>query len=208
MILRPENEKTTIPVVFEVNESRIFASFTKDEKFRRIIRRCGYTWDSTNFVWSISSCMPWAGNIHDRAAEAMSYCLREGFPVSCEHFGVIDKVMSADYEPLHPRWIVLDGVYIGILWFSGDWYIEAMKIPKARATHARYPAPPVIVPVDVWEYIISFAELHDFYFVHEARKRIETARNAFEKALFVKSIPKPQKKQTTFHLIDEELLDE
>lgn len=192
MIIRPENEKTTLTVSFSVQDAEATASFIKDETFRTIIKRSGFHWNSGRSAWAVERSNV-TGDVRDRVADAMARCLKNGLPVSCNDDEAVRRLKEGDYETFHPRWIVSYPPHIGILWFSGDWYETAKSLPGAKPTRSPLPLPAICVPVNAWDYIVSFAETNGFRIEEKAQAILNKARADYMASLFMRDIPSPRK---------------
>ena len=194
MIIRPENEKTTLTVSFSVQDAEATASFIKDETFRSLIKKSGFHWSSGRSAWAVE-CSNVTGDVRDRVADAMARCLKNGLPVSCDDDEAVRRLKEGDYETFHPRWIVSYPPHIGILWFSGDWYDAAKNLPGAKPTRSPLPLPAICVPVNAWDYIVSFAETNGFRIEEKAQAILNKARADYMASLFMRDIPSPRKKE-------------
>lgn len=195
--VRPENPVSEAVAKIRLNKDQgtitiHFAEF--DDKFRKIVKeRLRMTWSSGRWERKINEEIN--GTLADRVAEAGHLLLAEGFIVQILNEELLNKAISADYNPEHTNWIVKKAKSNYIGWFAirwdknDDFYNVARRIPESR-----YASPYVVVPPHRFEELLDFAERYDFRLTQSAYEIVEQAREERDQMPVV-DVPKPREKK-------------
>lgn len=187
----PEDSTSELPVeILHENNSIKVKYPIKNETLREIVKDLGLTWATThwNKTLSITDEKP-----QDRIAELGSHLLNAGFPVIIWDHKTRTNAITANYQPLHTRWINADKERQKFLikWKYGeDYYREAKRI-----TRSRYSKPYIEVPEDHYEEVQDFAEQYDFKLSPSAFTLIQQQEKA--KAKRLKAHPQAPKTNET-----------
>lgn len=193
MIVRPEEPVTESPATIRVVESVVEAHLPeKRDDFREIVRRLGLEWGDGRWYRKLIARNGAPG---DRAAELAHHLLAAGFIVKIADGEIRSKVIAANYEPEHTRWVntVRDdhAEYPGwlyILWGKDDdLYAAARKVKGSK-----YLKPGVIVPPRHFAEVLDFAEMYDFRLLPPAQRAVEQAKKEFDSELVVR-VSEPEK---------------
>ena len=206
-IVRPRKRKTKTICRLSVAETSVRLLFSeKLDTFRDVVKPFGFRWEAPFWLKAVRE-----DQLCDRAAEITRALLDAGFCVQTEYEGITVAALEQSFAPESLRLISArsGGIYSGWLtvnWPRGeDYYNEAKAI-----TAAKYHEGKVIVPPELYEEVLDFAQSYDFSLAPEAEAEIEAMRQAVE----IGYIPsKKQRKQRAEKPVEaegipEELRDE
>lgn len=171
----PENAITNIPAEITIYTDKITVSFEKNEKFRKIVKGLGYSW---NGIWE-KIIKETTGSAEDRAAELGNKLLNAGFPICILDENTRNRAVNGEYEPECKRWIYLKvkGEYTG--WLAINWTDNSNIYNKVRSLPgSRWDNPSVVVKVEHYQEVEEFAELYGFKFTKAALNAIEKYKAA------------------------------
>lgn len=199
-VREPEIQSKQGTVEIEIEGNQVVAKYVRDDDFRSIVKKLGYSWDSDRGSWS-REIDQLNGSIIDRAAEIGSKLLNAGFSIRSKNVSLLNKAVKAEYEPEQEKWITLveKGNYTGWLSIStptDKLYKSARKLPNSRWNH-----PGVVVKLDYYREVEDFAELNE-YSISESAKAAITVEMAN------REIVKPKKSIVTVAPTMEEKLAE
>jgi len=162
----------------------------KRNDFREIIKlRLGYYW---NYPYWERKIGKFSGTIEDRIIEAGYMLLATGFSIRIFDEILRNKAIKGEYTPERKKWIIQSKDREGkfcIFWSrdSGDFYTCVKKLPGAR-----WSKPYVTVPVEQFEEVLGFAEVHGFELSEGAQVMVKDARKIKEMILTVNIEPKKE----------------
>ena len=191
--VRPEHPVTETVAEITCTQDTVKISFPeKNDTFRELVKtKLCYSWDSPCWIRKISMT---DGDMQDRAAETGHKLLANGFCIRIIDRGLRQKAISGEYVPECKKWITSLVSYPEklVIWWkkeAGDYYTRAKRIPGAR-----WISPSMKVPVEQYEEVLGFAEVHGFKVSAGAQKLIEQAKKAREESLTVNIKPVPESK--------------
>ena len=176
-ILKPENQKHDGIVEIKLVENTITVKYVKNEDFKLIVKKLSYEWCNNEWQKYIRET---TGTADDRMAELGNILLDNGFCISVEDEYIREKIINADYEKEHTRWIykwLKEEGKLSIEHERNDsLYQETRRIPTAKYVNG--------VKVDVSRYkeIEDFAYQYNFKFTKAAREEIEKYKTKLENA--------------------------
>lgn len=161
--------------LIKVVDNTVTAEYPRDETFRKIVKECGLSWDSTAQVW-ILKATEFTGSAADRAAELVSKLLKEGFTVRCADEAVRKMAVNGNYQPYTDRWVKVgdSGTYAGWLAIElprGD-DREKMYEAARRLKGSKYSKSVIYVPIANHNMVEDFAEINGYSISTAARAAI------------------------------------
>lgn len=154
----------------------------KREDFRDCVKPMGYEWVNPYWLKSVDT----EDLRVDRAAEIAHCLLLAGFCVQVESETVKAKAISASYEPEHYRKIAAGTQNPFDGWFRITWpRAEDLYDDVNRITAAKWSGGAMHVPPEMFREVQDFAELHDFWFTHEAEMLMAHAEQAWNQVQIV-----------------------
>ena len=170
----PENREHDGVAVISVNKDMVKASYKKDEKFRKIVKRLGYRWDGIHWYKSITIT---TGTAEERAAELGNKLLCDGFAVQIMNADVRKRAVNAEYEPECLRWVMFSEsdklLKIKFEFENYRIYTSARKISGSK-----YKSPCVTVPVSEYKEVLEFADKYGFKFTGAAKNAIAKVQDS------------------------------
>ena len=180
--LRPENERTPIPVELRIIGDRLEARLPeKRDDFRDLVKGLRLTWSGEAWARTVTAS---SGPIEDRLVELGHRLLSARLIVRVHDAELRRRILAAEFAPERTRWITLwtSGAHAGklaIQWArEDDLYSAASALPGAR-----YTKPCVTVPVGAYDAVEDFAESHGFALSDKAREALAAARAAHDAAV-------------------------
>jgi len=174
----PENSESLEPVILTMRKNKITAKYSKDDKFKEIIKSKDFCWDWSNYTWELIINSK-NGTIEDRIIEAGNKLLNAGFPVKFDSIELKNKAIKGEYKEEITKWIVLlENGRLGI-WFKfrNDTLYKTAKTIKS----SKWESPYISVKIEHFEEVLDYAELNGFTVKENAMKTIEKFRESIEK---------------------------
>lgn len=206
-IIRPQKpiSKVVCRLFVAGNQIKLLFPELRDE-FRDVVKPRRYKWDKPCWVKEVDE-----KHICDRAAEVAHALLEAGFSVQSEYEGVTQAAISESYNPESLRLICAraSGLYKG--WLAVTWPRTEDYYEKAKAiTAAKYHDGEVIIPPELYEEVLDFAESYDFSVTPEAEVEIQSMRQSVEIGFIPSKKQRRQRAEKTAEIegIPESLLDE
>lgn len=171
----PEKRITNAVAEITVYKDKITVKFEKNELFREIVKKLGYSWDG---IWE-RKIREVNGTVADRAAELGNKLLNKGFPICILDTDIRNNAINGVYESECKRWIYRrkDTTKFAINWTDySDMYDQARSLPGAK-----WDRPSMLVDVAHFEVIEEFAELYGFKFTQSARQMIDEHKESIQK---------------------------
>jgi superfamily II DNA or RNA helicase len=195
LLVRPTEPVTILIAQMRVDENESVISTwlpQRHDDFVDVVRAMDYVWVDTAWRRCIGRL---AGGVRDRAAELGHRLLAAGFPVEFPDEDLRDRAVDADYEPECRRWIKRQEDEFVVWWGYGEnVYQEARRI-----TGSRYEGDGVVyVPVDSFEEVVDFAEMHHFRLTPEAKRLLAKVRRRHRDALVTDVTPEKQQEAEDF----------
>lgn len=191
--LRPAAPKTETIAEVRALASAIEILFPeRRDDFRDLAKgalRC--QWTAGRWARSMTST---TGTPADRAAEVAHRLLAAGFCVRVYDPAIRAAALAGSYTPECRRWVQVfrEGANNGRLalcWSRpDDLYGVAKRIPGARWDGTAHC---MAVPVEQFEQVMDFAEIHHFEISDTARTAIDAARELRNRALVAPPVPPP-----------------
>lgn len=174
-IAEPEHKEHESAADIAISDSRVAASYAKDDDFIRVVKALGYKWDADARVWTLKISEA-TGTARERAAELGNKLLNAGFAIRMQDDQALADAIAGNYEPLSPRYILgsEDGKEYLLVWpYGDDLYKQATSLPGAR-----YRRPYVRVPDKEYAALLDFAHAYDFRVTPSALAIVERMRAA------------------------------
>ncbi|MHB8292104.1 MAG: hypothetical protein ACYDEG_06535 [bacterium] len=191
--VRPENPKTeTVATIKALEDTVEVLFFEKRDDFREIIKNSGFSWKNGSWERKITII---TGASKDRAAEVGNILLLNRFIIRIYDSEIREMAINGRYEQECKCWILRENSSIYPGWFRIFWGYYDDKLYKAarKITGSKWYNSAVIVPPELFEEVLDFAERYEFKLSKNAVKVVEGARIAKESELI--AVPsKPQKK--------------
>ena len=157
-------------------ESKVMISFPeKNSSFDGIMKTLSFI--KKNNVW-VKDINYITGSSSDRAAEAGHILLESGFQIKVEDKSVRAIAINGRYKPVCERWITkkASGKYSG--WFAIELNSDEDELRKSALTitGTRIDNMDIVVPVNRYDEVMDFAEIHGFKFSPGAKFIIRQAK--------------------------------
>lgn len=190
--VRPENPKTeTVAEIKPLNNAIEVYFPEKREDFRNLIKEQLYEWSGTCWRRELPDS---AGTLQDRSAEIGNILLASGYITRIYDVHVREMAINGTYEPEHTRWIKrrMNGEYER--WFAIWWREDDGKIYNAarRLPRSKWSKPSVVVPPEMYEEVLDFAERYGFRLNDKAQETADMSRATKEATLTAK-VTKPKR---------------
>jgi hypothetical protein len=166
--VEPEEKKKEGVVKLTVDKNTVRAIYPKDDDFRKVVKRKGFTWNGSSWWIEITE---FTGNADDRIAELGNKLLNNGFTVQFPSEEIKEKAVSGDFAPLNDKWIKWSEKRqkLAVEWpgYNDEMYQMAKKLPDAR-WHGR-----MTVPIEYYKEVMDFADMNGFSISKKATAKIE-----------------------------------
>lgn len=174
--VQPEDVSHVGTVEIGVTDETVRLKYIKDDTFREVVKKHGFTWNSDRKTWERKTSWK-TGSADDRAAEIGNILLREGFAVTIYSDDLRRRAIEADFEPERKCWIsslTKTGDFCVIWPRDGeDFYSQAKRLHGAQWSRD---SGGVVVPPESWQEILDFAEINGFGISPGAQRLIEKQR--------------------------------
>lgn len=165
-----EEKKTgVVEIIFDSDESRIYAKYIKDSDFMEAVKSLGYRWSGAAWYKDINE---YTGNSDDRAAELGNKLLLDGFTVQFPNVESKNMGISGNFALENDRWIKYrsDGEKLAVCWTGKNdiLYRASKKLPGAY-----WKSGAMLVNIEFYKEILDFAETMGFFVSQTAQKEIE-----------------------------------
>lgn len=183
------------------DDTYIKAYYEKNEEFRLIVKKHGYSW---NGVWK-RELNEFTGSFCDRAAELGNDLLRNGFTIQIIEPEALKNAVSGKFEPECNRWIKLHeptGKLV-LRWPKDEKsgiYENSLKIPGATWDSGRRG---VVVKVEFYREVVDFAECYGFRFSKAAKAYVD--QYVEEESKIERVIPETPEKKIEIDKLKEKL---
>jgi hypothetical protein len=188
--ITPENN--TKPGVVEINitENTISATYVKDEDFRAIVKKMGYTWNGQKAAWE-REFDKYRGPVSDRAAELGNKLLNAGFAVRIWDEKIRNRAITADFLPEQDKWVKLriDGEYEDWLDISWDGRNDVLYNAARAIKGSRWDKGAVVVKIEYADMVEDFASLYGFSISDRARRAIDEYLASLAPAVKIEQAP-------------------
>ena len=170
---RKEKKPGIVEIVFDSDESRIYAKYIKDSDFMEIVKSLGYRWSGAAWYKDINE---YTGNSDDRSAELGNKLLLAGFTVRFHNVESKNMAISGNFELESDRWIKYrkDGEKLAVCWKEKNdtLYRAAKKLPGAR-----WKSGAMLVDIEFYHEVLDFAETMGFSVSKTAQEEIGKYKN-------------------------------
>jgi hypothetical protein len=179
----PEGNTTGCIAEITANGDVISAKYTvRDDTFCEIVRQLRYKWDAGAWKRTITDT---CGTVADRIAELGNKLLNAGLAIRIYDTEIRRKAVEADYEPECDNWVLFrkTGEYAGRLMIN--WYAKNDKLYQAarKIKGAKWDNGVFVVPVEMYQLVEDFADMHGFKISDTARKAIEAYKASLQPAV-------------------------
>lgn len=182
-IVFPAQQQEKAIAEIKIKENKITVSYPKNERFRKVVKELGYTWDGIQWV---KECHSETNPVAERAAELGNQLLNAGIPIAIKDPAIRQKAISGDFTPECTRWIYLitGGQHAGkllIKWRGNNnkLYNKGRTLPSAKWVGG------FAVRIEYHEEVEDFAALYGFQFTKAAKKAIEEFKQLKESVAVV-----------------------
>lgn len=168
LTVSPETEERKSGIVeISFEKSCIFARYSKDEKFREIVKELGFSW--SGYAWK-KEISEFTGTASERAAELGNKLLLSGFTVQFPDKESKAMAITGDVHPECKQWVKLIGRKLSLIWDGRNnaLYEAARKLPGAKWSDGA-----MRIPVEFYREVQDFAEMKEFCISKMAREAIE-----------------------------------
>lgn len=183
VVISPENAIDERIVNIYSKDNTIYCESYADMDVKSICKANHYIWSTYSEAWYRNINVNASGSIVDRKTELANKILNAGYIVRVDDPTLKDKIINADYEPEHRRWIA---IYEGKLLIAFDYndYPEiktAFKRIKGCETDRKTKA--LLVPVEMYLQVEDLADMYDFRFNDKSREEIEKIKATLEDSI-------------------------
>lgn len=172
----------------------IFIDSYKEEGLISLFKESYYKWNGNSVCWyrKIESTN---GDINDRKVEIANKILNAGYPVKIDDETLRDRIINAEYEPEHRRWIdtifqTMDHADVKMLAVIFDKneeiYNEFKKIKGSKWSKEHKK---LLIPMEMYKEVQRLARRYDFNFSSSADNTISFLDDEFNKRVVVKNSP-------------------
>lgn len=176
-------------------KNEIEIQYTKNEKFKKIVKSFGYRWD---YSWT-KKTNGYTGPSEERAAEIGHKLLSEGFAIRIIDKKILSNAINGNYKPEITRWIKKDtenGCF-AISWSGRNdkLYRTAKSINSAKYSNGK-----ILIKADYYNEIEDFANLCGFSFSEEALELLNYMKNLNKNIVNTEYIEKNENKSLEYIL--------
>lgn len=167
LTVEPKEKEEDGIVSIENKDNNIYARYVKNERFIKIVKSLGYSWDG---VWS-KGIDEYSGPLKDRIAELGNKLLASGFTVRFTDEESMNMAISGEFTPECKKWVKYNSEKqkLAISWkgFNDYIYQEAKKISGSRWDNGR-----MLVPIEFYSEVLEFSEIMGFKISEKAKSKI------------------------------------
>lgn len=171
--LRPEHPVSTVVTEITTPGDGIVCARSEEklQKMIDIVKGLCYRWNTEKYRWQLTITET-NGPRRNRVIELCRALLDAGLVVRVPDLALLDAIEKAEYEPVHPRWVIAsDDGRLRLVWERGQDFAAVVRgIPRVRVfTNSAN------VPAAQYQSVLDFAGEYGFKIAPSAQAVIDKA---------------------------------
>lgn len=211
VVISPKNAIDGRIVNIYSKDKIIYCESYVDMDVKSICKKNHYIWCTFSEAWYRNINVNANGSVADRKTELANRILNAGYIVRVDDPTLKDKIINADYEPEHRRWIAMHEGKLLIAFDYNDYPEIKTAFKRIKGCKIDRKTKFLLVPVEMYLQVEDLADLYDFRFNDKSREEIEKIKATLEASIADVKAGTEKKYTSRKQSIDEvynELIDE